>query len=380
MPSEFIKKHVMRLLSLIAILSFSLAHALQAQDEEAVPIVLRNPSFEATPVEGGRNSRFSLDGWADCGALGQTPPDIHPMKNGGQFGVTQKPADGQSYLGMVVRQDETWELISQRLESPLLKGKCYEFTISLCRSDKYKSASSTDSTLEVEYTTPAKLRIWGGSGVCSKLELLAESALITSYRWLQYNFLLKPTQNFNYIVLEAYYNPMTPFFYNGNVLVDNASAIIPVPCKVEEPEAAPEPVVEQPAPPKPKILEELDRNNLKEGQTIRIDQLYFAADSTAVSPESFPVLNELFDFLSTNPEVVVEIGGHTNSVPSHEYCDKLSAARAKAVVDYLEAKGIPASRLQYKGYGKRNPVDTNKTAAGRKKNQRVEIKILSFNG
>lgn len=371
---------------LIALLAITAAGSLQAQDDEAVPIVLRNPSFEGIPVEGGRNTRFSLDGWADCGALGQTPPDIHPMKNGGQFGVTRQPADGQSYLGMVVRQDETWELISQRLESTLLKGKCYEFTISLCRSEKYKSASSRDSSMEVEYTTPAKLRIWGGSGACNRLELLAESALITSYRWLQYNFLFKPSQNFNYIVLEAYYNTMTPFFYNGNVLVDNASAIIPVPCVVEEPEVAaepepkPAPVAEPPAPPKPKILEELDRSKLKEGQTIRIDQLYFAADSTAISPESFPVMNEIYDFLSANSEVVVEIGGHTNSTPSHEYCDKLSAARAKAVVDYLQGRGIPANRLQYKGYGKRNPVDTNKTAIGRKKNQRVEIKILSFNG
>lgn len=62
-----------------------------------------------------------------------------------------------------------------------------------------------------------------------------------------------------------------------------------------------------------------------------------------------------------NPNVIVEIGGHTNGIPSHEYCDRLSTERAKAIVDYLSNKGIARKRLQYKGYGKRNPVDTNNT-------------------
>jgi len=344
--------------------------------DEAMPILLKNPSFEGIPAEGSKNMRFNLDGWTDC-AVGQTPPDIHPVPNGGNFGVTQKPADGRTYLGMVVRQDETWEIISQRLESPIMEGICYEFTMSLSRSEKYLSASVNDETTESEYTTPAKLRIWGGAGICNKAELLAESALITSHRWLEYNFRFEPKKSHNYIVFEVYYNTPTPFYYNGNVLLDKASAIIPVPCKIEEPEVAD--VVEQPVV-KPKILQELDREKLREGQSIRIDQLYFAADSSAISSSSNAVLQEIYDFLASNPEVVVEIGGHTNGIPSHDYCDRLSTDRAKAVVDFLTDKGIPRKRLEYKGYGKRNPVDTNKTAVGRKKNQRVEIKILSFNG
>ncbi|MEY3052493.1 MAG: hypothetical protein RLY31_2278 [Bacteroidota bacterium] len=368
---------------LTPILSFALLFLLllpaRAQ-EEGIPILLRNASFEGTPAEGGRNARFILDGWTDCGSLGQTPPDVHPVRNGGQFGVTQKPADGNTFLGLVVRQDSTWESVAQRLESPLRKDVCYEFSIRLCRSDHYRSASVADTSLEVEYTTPAKFRIWGGSGICNRQELLAESALVTSYRWLEYNFRLEPSQNYTYIVLEAYYNSLTPFFYNGNLLLDNASAIIPVPCIVETPTIADETPPEPSPSPKPKILRELDRTKITEGQTIRMDQLYFAADSAAISSESFPVLDELFDFLAAHPDVTVEIGGHTNDIPSHEYCDRLSNERAKAVVEYLTAKGIDPDRLQHKGYGKRNPVDTNRTTAGRKKNQRVEIKILSVNG
>ena len=77
---------------------------------------------------------------------------------------------------------------------------------------------------------------------------------------------------------------------------------------------------------------------------------------------------------------MVEIGGHTNGIPEHAYCDRLSTQRAKAVAEYLVRRGIKQGRLKYKGYGKRQPVATNKTPDGRKRNQRVEIKILSLSG
>jgi outer membrane protein OmpA-like peptidoglycan-associated protein len=77
-----------------------------------------------------------------------------------------------------------------------------------------------------------------------------------------------------------------------------------------------------------------------------------------------------------HPRVHIEIGGHTNNIPPDEYCDRLSTARAKAVANFLYQKGIEQSRISYKGYGKRNPIASNRSAAGRRKNQRVEIKIL----
>jgi outer membrane protein OmpA-like peptidoglycan-associated protein len=132
-----------------------------------------------------------------------------------------------------------------------------------------------------------------------------------------------------------------------------------------------------------RILPELDNPaKLTKGQTIRLDKdkLYFPADSASINPKSIPVLTEVYNFLASNPNIIVEIGGHTNGTPSHEYCDRLSTERAKAIVDYLASKGIARKRLQHRGYGKRNPIDTNNTDAGRRRNQRVEIKILSTTG
>ncbi len=130
--------------------------------------------------------------------------------------------------------------------------------------------------------------------------------------------------------------------------------------------------------PREKILATLTSENIKVGQTLRINELYFAADSSLVTVESYDVLDEVFDFLSSNPNVHAEIGGHTNTIPPHEYCDRLSQERAANVAQYLYDKGIDSKRLTYKGYGKRNPLTNDTSKSGRQRNQRVEIKILKI--
>ncbi|HNO18057.1 MAG TPA: OmpA family protein [Saprospiraceae bacterium] len=127
-----------------------------------------------------------------------------------------------------------------------------------------------------------------------------------------------------------------------------------------------------------KILKSLDKDKIKVGQSIRIEKLFFKSDSSNIDSSSFQVLQEVYDFLVTNPKVKVEIGGHTNGQPPHEYCDKLSASRARSVRDFIIGKGISPDRVTFRGYGKRYPIATNDTKAGRALNQRVEIKIISL--
>ncbi len=127
-----------------------------------------------------------------------------------------------------------------------------------------------------------------------------------------------------------------------------------------------------------KIMSELDKDLMVVGKTLEIKNLYFKADSTDITEKSKPALDEIYSFLNSNKGIVVEIGGHTNNIPTDEYCDKLSTNRARNVAEYLVNKGIDRNRISYKGYGKRNPIASNKTSAGRKKNQRVEMKILSI--
>ncbi len=128
-----------------------------------------------------------------------------------------------------------------------------------------------------------------------------------------------------------------------------------------------------------RILPTLTVEMLRTGEAIRMEQLQFEADSTNINEPSMPVLNELFDFLTDNPAIVVEIGGHTNTLPPDDYCDRISTARAQAVANYLITKGIDPKRLYAKGYGKRKPIASDNTPEGRRRNQRVEIRILELN-
>ena len=151
----------------------------------------------------------------------------------------------------------------------------------------------------------------------------------------------------------------------------------PVQKEVEEVVTYAPPVVKEKEEPKVVINKELNKKTLKEGQVIKINNLYFDADSIVVNPKSIPALEELAGFLKYYPEVKIEIGGHTNGRPPHAFCDSLSEARAKNVAQFLYEEGIPREQVNYKGYGKREPVASDKYAEGRRRNQRVEIKVLS---
>ncbi|MFZ1704233.1 MAG: OmpA family protein [Saprospiraceae bacterium] len=129
---------------------------------------------------------------------------------------------------------------------------------------------------------------------------------------------------------------------------------------------------------KEKFIPELEISKISIGQTLRINELNFEADSSRITNANHEVLQEVYSFLSSNTNVLVEIGGHTNTIPPHEYCDKLSTDRARNVAEYLIKAGIPASRIVYKGYGKRLPITQSETAQSRIRNQRVEIKILEM--
>jgi len=94
------------------------------------------------------------------------------------------------------------------------------------------------------------------------------------------------------------------------------------------------------------------------------------------SADSIAILDQAIDTLKRYPEVRVEVVGHTDSVGSDEYNQKLSERRAKIVYDYMTSHGIPASRLDGpKGYGESRPIDTNDTKEGRQRNRRTELQV-----
>lgn len=125
---------------------------------------------------------------------------------------------------------------------------------------------------------------------------------------------------------------------------------------------------------------EINTKQLKKGQVFRLNNTFFAADSSYITKPAEKELNRLKDFLINNSLITIEVGGHTNGLPEHDYCDQLSMDRAKNVAQYLQSNGVPTKQVTYKGYGKRLPIATNETLRGRQRNQRVEIKILGIKG
>jgi len=203
---------------LATLISFFFTTTIFCQSEV---IHLKNPSFEDYP----RASRIP-EGWIDCGFPGESPVDTQPS---GEYGVNQVPADGQSYLGMVVRDNDTWEGVGQKLSTPFISGQCYAFKINLCQSNNYISPSR-HSRQTVNYNEPVKLVLWGGNSLCDKLEKLGETPLVDHANWKSYLLTFQPEKEYQYIKLEAFYKQPILLPYNGNLLVDNASPMIPIPC------------------------------------------------------------------------------------------------------------------------------------------------------
>ena len=103
---------------------------------------------------------------------------------------------------------------------------------------------------------------------------------------------------------------------------------------------------------------------------------FFDFDKYVLKPEGKAKLDDLVGKVKgVNLEVIIAVG-HTDSIGTVEYNQKLSVRRAEAVKAYLVSKGIEKNRVYTEGKGKKQPVADNRTAEGRAKNRRVEIEVV----
>jgi len=114
------------------------------------------------------------------------------------------------------------------------------------------------------------------------------------------------------------------------------------------------------------------------GTTVRLKNIYFDFDKTTLKKESFPELNKVVEFLKVNPNIEIEIAGHTDNKGTDDYNINLSQGRSQSVVDYIVSQGIDSGRLGAHGYGEGKPIETNDTDAGRAVNRRVEFTVLKI--
>ena len=114
---------------------------------------------------------------------------------------------------------------------------------------------------------------------------------------------------------------------------------------------------------------------IEKGSSFILDKLNFNANSYVIRRESYEEVDGLLKFMLDNPDISIEIGGHTNGFCDDEFCNLLSKQRAESVMNYLIQHGVEAYRIEAVGYGKSRPIASNDTPEGRTLNQRVEITI-----
>ncbi|WP_235298421.1 OmpA family protein [Portibacter marinus] len=108
-------------------------------------------------------------------------------------------------------------------------------------------------------------------------------------------------------------------------------------------------------------------------EPVILKNVLFETGSFELLEESFFELNHLVDLLKENPDLKIEIRGHTDNVGPEEDNQLLSENRAKSVYEYLTRKGVQSERLSYRGLGESQPISTNETEEGRRLNRRTEF-------
>lgn len=127
------------------------------------------------------------------------------------------------------------------------------------------------------------------------------------------------------------------------------------------------------------INKDITMQSLKEGKVVILENIFFATNSFELSKESEVELNTLLKLMNDNPNIRIEISGHTDNTGNYQHNLTLSEKRSNSVKQWLLDKGINANRIVAKGYGDSKPIDTNSTTEGKAKNRRTEFKILSIN-
>jgi len=127
------------------------------------------------------------------------------------------------------------------------------------------------------------------------------------------------------------------------------------------------------------LLLNIELNKIHEGKSVILENIFFEKDSFNILPQSYTELQKLIEFISSNPNLVFEIGGHTDDSGTNEYNQQLSEKRAKTVFNYLVQALNSNTSLSFKGYGETQPIAPNNSMGNKAKNRRTELKVLKIN-
>lgn len=365
-------------LTLLAIFLWS--NFTYGQEENLGPNLIPNPSFEdlrhKSPdlsVDAYLAYRNYIGKWA---SPTKTTPDLLFNINDGDSPMART---GDQMLGILThnpisKRSDTWREYAQvKLTQTLQAGEEYELEFWVKRHPQANMASNNMGAF-LGYK-PIVLKNYDP---ISDLELVVNETEIinpNAPEWVKISGRFTAKGKEHFLVIGNFYNNentkfkevknlVEPAWENPYYLLDDVSLK-----QIMKPEPV---VVAEPEP----VFEDIE---IKKGQVIRLDKIYFDFDKSDLLPTSNEQLDKLVELLEAYPSMRIAIHGHTDSRGSDSYNERLSDDRSKAVYHYVASQAINPNRLNYKGFGEVNPVDTNETDEGRQNNRRVEFVVLEIN-
>ena len=364
---------------LLACVLFSYTIVAQENSSEAENIV-PNPGFEkysGIPLGWFYKGKHFTDVMKYWNAPTGASPDIfgpkviipkHWAAKG--FGEIQ-PRSGKSMVGITVYGCEKGkphcrEYLQIQLKEPLVAGQNYYFEFwvkDLSGSLKINNLGAYFSIEEIKLATDARIDV--NPHVNTKDIIKSATA-----QWKRISGKFTAKEEANYLILGNFHSDKDTqfssssskslnyaYYYIDDVLLKKEEPILAVPVKEDD----------------------LSRVTLEEGKVVTLKNIFFETGKYELLPRSYIELNKLLKLMRKNPNMAIELRGHTDIRGKDDYNKYLSRKRAKSVVLFLIDQGVNPARMNYKGFGSTRPIATNNTPEGRHLNRRVAFKILSNN-
>ncbi|MGD9493035.1 MAG: OmpA family protein [Bacteroidales bacterium] len=318
-------------------------------------------------------------------------PENHTFFNNNQnkFGI-QRPQEGQAYSNIIFESGLGYEYVSVVLTNSLETDSdyCISFYLSLMDKSRFIMNGIGIDLSTVKPNVNRKEHDWNGDIALYKYEyykgqnvVLLDTLINDKENWVYCSLIYRAKGGEKYLTIGNFVPYEHASFYNVQYLrkmksvtfgycgyyIDNVSMV-----EISDSNQCPCYKVA-----KHNEIAQLNRlDSVKHGIAIVLSNVLFETSSSTLLLESFPSLNEVVAYMNENPDVSIEIRGHTDNQGDSTMNLDLSRSRATSVAYYIRDKGIDDTRLSAVGFGDTQPIADNNTEEGRQKNRRVEIVII----
>jgi OmpA-OmpF porin, OOP family len=345
--------------------------------------LIKNPEFKSSKKVTGWSQINKAEGWsnpngatADLFEKGRCKTDVGIDQN---FMGTQS-ADGNNYAGIIAYYDDQRvnlfntvtslemhgekayglyaEYLQGELTQELTEGKSYSFSFKVSLAEMSSRAVKGLGA----YFSKEKLNNKTNSAINASPQIISEEMIKTSDGWVEIKGSFTAKGGERFVTIGAFNSQFT----SEKTVAENQNDYKKAYYYVYGPNLVLSGGVESPTRPIANF------EDIKAGKKVIFLTLSFESGKAKITTQSYEEINACAKFLTNNPEINVQIDGHTDAVGAADANQKLSEERAKAVKEYLISKGVAENRMKPVGFGESKPLETTGGEAN-PKNRRIEL-------